>query len=105
VNSAFFYDPVLGLSVVLDPQAQKNFSLDWGTERLAPGDSLVSSTWQLDPALTLLAQSFTSNTNITTIKMALASGAEPGNYQATNVVVTNQITDVWSFTVQVREEQ
>lgn len=100
MKSAFYYDPVLGLSVILDPRAIKNFSLDWGTERLAVGDSLVSSSWTLDPALTKVSQSIDTNAGITTVQI---SCAVPGNYVATNVVVTNQITDVWSFVVQVRE--
>lgn len=102
--NAFFQDPVLGLSVLLDPRASKTFSLDWGAEWLDAGDSVQTTIWSSDAGMIVGSSSMVAN--VTTVELSCST---PGNYSVTNTVTTAGVagapgvTDARTFTVQVRE--
>jgi hypothetical protein len=79
-----------------DPEEVKDYTLDWGTRRLAASETISTSTWTVPSGITK-----NSDTSDDTTTTAWLSGGTPGvHYRLTNKVVTSQgRTYVWSVTI------
>lgn len=84
-----------------DPNAVKNYEVDWGEEYLQGGDTITSSTWFADTGITI-----DSHTNTTTVATVWLSGGTDGlDYRVTNRITTaSGLTDDYSLIMQVRQQ-
>jgi hypothetical protein len=86
-----------------DPNEVKDYTLDWGTRRLAAdgSETISTSAWTVPSGITKDSDSDTD----TTTTVWLSGGTAGVHYRLTNRVVTNQgRTYDWSITVQVADQ-
>jgi hypothetical protein len=84
-----------------DPDARRDYLVNWGQKWLVGADTLATSTWAVDDGITVEASSKTDTT--TTVWL---SGGTPGtSYKVTNSVVSAAgREDDFSFTLQIAEQ-
>ena len=71
--------------VYKDPAENLDYSMDWGENWLAPGETITTSSWTASPGLTLGVTSDTDST-----ATAWVSGGTAGQpYLLTNTIVTS----------------
>lgn len=84
------------------PAAVLNYGRDW-SPWLEPGDTVVSSTWTLDPANPDAALIRAGATNTTTVTTIIVSGGTLGaRYRMTNRIttahgLTDERSDFWEI--------
>ena len=90
------------MSYVKDPSEVKDYTIDWATHLGDGGDTITSSTWEVQDGLLSTAFPDTSTTTTTTIW--LSGGTAAVDYTVTNHVVTAQGREFErSFVVKVQE--
>ena len=89
------------MAFVKDPGEVKDYGFNW-TEHLGDGETITTSTWEVETGLTSTAFDDTHTDTHTTIW--LSEGTAGTQYRVTNHVVTNQGREFErSFTIYVRE--
>lgn len=98
MTTGFLISREIGAFIRKDPDAKLDYTLDW--REWLDGDIVKTSTWELDPGLTM--ESATHDGMKTTIWL---SGGDAGeHYKVTNhIITTDGREDERSFTVVVRE--
>ena len=83
--------------VVLDPSEERFIGFDWDSENLAPGATIVSSTFTITvirqsgaTALTLDTQSILSNLRSTQVRLLATTAAVGDEYELANRIVTSE---------------
>lgn len=83
-----------------DPDAVLDYGFDWGTNWLATGETIATSTWVVPTGIT--EDSATKTTLTTTIW--LSGGTVNTTYEFTNRIITSAgRTDDRSFKVRIRQ--
>jgi hypothetical protein len=84
-----------------DPDAKRDYLVNWGAKWLVGDDTLATSTWSADTGLTI-----ESSTNTTTTTTVWLSGGVAGtSYLVTNhVVSTAGREDDFTFVLQIGEQ-
>lgn len=76
-----------------DPDARKDYQLDWGTSYLQDGETLSSSTWEIvsppDAILTIGTGSYSATNTTTTATVWLVGGTLGKTYYVTNHITTS----------------
>lgn len=81
-----------------DPNEVKDYTLNWGTNRLDAGETITTSTWTVPSGITKDSDTDTD----TTTTIWLSGGTAGVSYRLTNHVVTSQGREYdWSITVLV----
>lgn len=65
--------------------ATESFGIDYATDYLDTGETIVTSTWTVPAGITKLAESFTT----TVTKIVLSGGTVGTIYEITNTITTN----------------
>lgn len=90
-----------------DPDATEKFRMDWGTERLASGVGIASSTWTVTgPDTVLTTASPVIEAGLRTTSVMLAAGTLNGRYTVKNRITTNETpaqTMDGSFTLRIEQ--
>lgn len=84
-----------------DPDAVKDYDVDWGAGWLVDDDTISASTWTVPTGITKASDSHTD----TRAKVWISGGTVGSSYVLTNRVTTTQgRTDDRSITIKIREQ-